>query len=63
MYVCVCNAVTDREIRQCADLGARSLNDLGDALGVATCCGRCAEAADQVLRECAAIAPPLLEAA
>jgi bacterioferritin-associated ferredoxin len=51
MYVCLCNAVTDREIRQCADLGARTLSDLGDALGVATCCGRCADTADRVLRE------------
>lgn len=51
MYVCVCNAVTDREIRQCAELGASSLCDLRDALGVATCCGRCADTADRVLRE------------
>ncbi|HEY9398123.1 MAG TPA: (2Fe-2S)-binding protein [Burkholderiales bacterium] len=63
MYVCVCNAVTDREIRQCADLGARSLCDLRDSLGVASCCGRCADVADRVLREHTANSAEILEAA
>lgn len=63
MYVCVCNAVTDREIRQCADLGARSLCDLRDSLGVASCCGRCADTADRVLREHTANSSEALEAA
>lgn len=52
MFVCVCNAVTDREIRQCAELGVSSVADLKDSLGVAACCGRCACAADEILREC-----------
>jgi bacterioferritin-associated ferredoxin len=49
MYVCICNAVTDREIRQCAELGARTVDDLRDALGVASCCGRCEGVAREVL--------------
>lgn len=49
MYICICKAVTDREIRQCADLGACSLNDLRDCLGVASNCGQCAQAATEVL--------------
>lgn len=63
MYVCVCNAITDREIRQCADLGVSSLGELSDALGVATCCGRCADTADRVLREHVAQCAGVLEAA
>lgn len=51
MYVCVCNAVTDREIRACADLGVATLEDLRAHIGVASCCGRCAGAAEDVLRE------------
>ena len=51
MYVCVCNAVTDREIRGAVKLGARSLGDLQDTLGVATCCGRCVDCACAVLHE------------
>jgi len=49
MYVCVCNAVTDREIRQCAELGARTVDDLRDSLGVASCCGKCERVAREVL--------------
>ena len=51
MYVCLCNAITDHEIRAAADLGARSLADLSSTLGVATCCRRCADCASCVLDE------------
>ena len=50
MYICVCNAVTEREIRQCAQLGC-SLDDLREQLGVCTGCGKCKHAARQILRE------------
>ena len=33
MYVCVCNAITDREIRGAAELGARTLEDLSRDAG------------------------------
>jgi bacterioferritin-associated ferredoxin len=49
MYVCVCNAVTDREIRAAADLGARTMDDLRETLGVATCCRRCEPCAQNLL--------------
>jgi bacterioferritin-associated ferredoxin len=49
MYVCICNGVTDREIRQCAELGARTVDELRDSLGVASCCGKCEPAAREVL--------------
>ncbi len=51
MYVCVCNAVTDREIRQCAALGVESLDDLRESLGVGSCCGQCAPVAASILSE------------
>jgi bacterioferritin-associated ferredoxin len=50
MYICVCNAVTEREIRQCAQLGC-TLGDLREQLGVCTNCGKCKHAAEQILRE------------
>jgi bacterioferritin-associated ferredoxin len=50
MYICVCNAVTEREIRYCAQLGC-SLDDLRERLGVCTNCGKCKHAAKQILRE------------
>jgi len=51
MYVCVCNAITDREIRGAAELGARTLEDLSATLGVATCCRKCSDCASKVLAE------------
>jgi bacterioferritin-associated ferredoxin len=51
MYVCVCHAVTDHEIRQCAELGARTFDELRDCLGVATCCGKCEHTAREVFSE------------
>lgn len=63
MYVCLCNAVTDREIRQCAELGVSSLEELRDSLGVASCCGRCEPTARAVLRECARPRPLSLDPA
>jgi bacterioferritin-associated ferredoxin len=51
MYVCVCNAITDREIRGAAELGARTLEDLSATLGVATCCRKCSDCASKVLAD------------
>lgn len=51
MYVCVCRAVTDRQILQAARAGAKNLKDLRRELGVATECGQCASCARQCLRE------------
>ena len=52
MIVCVCNNISDREIRQAAELGVNSMAQLRDDLGVGTCCGKCQDCARQVLREC-----------
>jgi bacterioferritin-associated ferredoxin len=49
MIVCVCNNISDREIRQAVDLGLSSMDELRSDLGVATCCGKCAAYAEEVL--------------
>ncbi|MEO7496387.1 MAG: (2Fe-2S)-binding protein [Massilia sp.] len=49
MIVCVCNNISDREIRQAVDLGITSMAELRRDLGVATCCGKCASCAKQVM--------------
>ena len=49
MIVCVCNNISDREIRQAVDLGVTSMEQLSSDLGVATCCGQCADCARGVL--------------
>jgi bacterioferritin-associated ferredoxin len=51
MYVCVCNGVTESQIRTAVNDGARSLRELRADLGVATCCGKCADCAQQVIHE------------
>ena len=52
MYICICNAVTDREIRGAIALGSDTLQDLRNDLGVASCCGKCEPEARRVLSEC-----------
>ncbi|NIL93159.1 MAG: (2Fe-2S)-binding protein [Woeseiaceae bacterium] len=51
MYVCICNAITDRQIRDAARSGASSLWKLQKDLGVASNCGKCREVAMQIVRE------------
>ncbi|HEY8086054.1 MAG TPA: (2Fe-2S)-binding protein [Methylophilaceae bacterium] len=51
MYVCVCMAVTERQIHQAARDGAKTLKDLRDDLGVSSQCGQCAGCAKQCLKE------------
>lgn len=49
MFVCICNAVTDRQIKETVAAGATTLTDLTDRLGVANCCGCCADLASSFL--------------
>jgi len=51
MYVCICNAVTDSQIREAADAGVTNLWQLQSELGVATNCGSCKEVATEILGE------------
>ena len=51
MYVCICNGITDRDIRDAARAGASDLSDLSPMTGCSTACGRCGELATDILRE------------
>ncbi len=51
MYVCVCNAVTDKQIRKAARSGVKDVWQLQQELGVASGCGSCREVASEILRE------------
>ncbi|MDX1610207.1 MAG: (2Fe-2S)-binding protein [Halofilum sp. (in: g-proteobacteria)] len=48
MYICICQAVTDHEIRHAVRGGIISFEEMRQQLGVALCCGRCCERAEQV---------------
>ena len=51
MYICLCNAITDRQIVQAAEDGARTQEDLAQELGVGLGCGRCTSCAKTILVE------------
>ena len=51
MYVCVCNAITDKQIRKAAESGTTDLWGLQAKLGVASGCGSCMEVASEILAE------------
>ncbi len=51
MYVCICNAVTDRTIREVAAAGARTFADVRRHTGCADCCGNCEDLAAQIFEE------------
>lgn len=52
MYVCLCHNVTVADIHHLVRTeGVNSVRQLGEHLGVATQCGKCAKCAKEVLRE------------
>jgi bacterioferritin-associated ferredoxin len=51
MYVCVCNAVKERDLRQAAAAGCRSFGEVQALTRVSTCCGRCEPMAREIVDE------------
>nr|WP_255595047.1 (2Fe-2S)-binding protein [Lysobacter sp. BMK333-48F3] len=51
VYVCICNGVTDRDIRQAAEAGCRSLPELTMRTGAGANCGSCLELAASLLEQ------------
>jgi bacterioferritin-associated ferredoxin len=49
MFVCICAAVPDGEIRSCVARGARTVEEVGDACGAGTGCGSCHDQIDTFL--------------
>jgi bacterioferritin-associated ferredoxin len=53
MYICICNGITEREIRGAVELGCHSIDDLRRDLGLAGCCGKCEPEARKIIGQCA----------
>ena len=51
MYVCICNGVTERDIRQVAEAGCRTVSELTMRTGCGATCGSCLEMAGELLAE------------
>jgi len=59
MIVCVCKAVSDKQIRRAVGAGeVVSLRDRTRDMGVGTCCGKCVPTAREVLGAALASQPP-----
>ena len=50
MYVCICNNVTERDIENAVQGGARTLACLENRLAVSTNCGQCRHVAAECLQ-------------
>ena len=51
MYVCICNAVTDRAIREAAVGGVRTFTQLRRDTGCGDCCGSCEKVARAIFEQ------------
>jgi bacterioferritin-associated ferredoxin len=52
MFVCICNAVTERDIHHTVSEGSSSMRELRERLGVGNGCGRCCGCARELLQSC-----------
>jgi bacterioferritin-associated ferredoxin len=67
LYVCICNGVTDRQIREAAASGVRSVAELTMRTGCGATCGTCLETAADILdahapERCGPFSVPMLDA-
>ena len=51
MYICLCNSVTDSDIRDAAVTGVRTMAQLRMQTGCGTNCGKCEPMARDLLRD------------
>ena len=51
MYVCICNAIRESELRRAARHVSGDAEACYAALGKAPCCGTCLDDADDILQE------------
>lgn len=51
MYVCVCRAVSDHDIRSAVARGARTFEDVQTRTGCTTCCGSCEDEARELVED------------
>jgi bacterioferritin-associated ferredoxin len=49
MFVCICNAVSDKQIADAVKAGARDIEDVQEILMVSTACGTCRQTAEAVI--------------
>ena len=58
MYVCVCNAVTEGQVRQAVSEGALTTGQLRQKLDAERVCGSCDDCLEDYLAEAFTFTPP-----
>ena len=51
MYVCICNSVTDSDIRNAVDNGVRNMKQLRRTTGCGSSCGCCKDLAVEFIQQ------------
>lgn len=54
MFVCMCTAVTEDEIRDCIRAGARTVDEVGEHSFAGTGCGGCQGSIEMILADAGA---------
>jgi bacterioferritin-associated ferredoxin len=49
MYICICNAVTDKQLLEAQQNSNHSVDQVIKQLGVGSCCGSCLDKAEDLL--------------
>jgi bacterioferritin-associated ferredoxin len=52
MYLCICKSVSDRQIREAVELGARTIGDLNIRFGIGVECGKCTDSVREFIDTC-----------
>ena len=55
MYICICNAITVKQLLKAQQSGCHSIDDIIQELGVGDCCGSCLDKAEDLLIENAGV--------
>ena len=59
MYLCICKSVSDRQVREAVERGARTIGDLSIRLGVGVECGKCTDSIREFLDVCRVAPTPV----
>ncbi|WP_283138532.1 (2Fe-2S)-binding protein [Rhizohabitans arisaemae] len=57
MYVCICLAVTENDVHDCINSGAKSARQVRDTIGAGGDCGSCVRKICAMLRQAEALTP------
>lgn len=58
MYLCICKAVSDKQIQEAVERGARSVGDVSARFGVGNECGKCLDSIREFIDHCLAVPAP-----